>query len=126
MAKSKKETAISKEIGAQLDAMRVYHFRVNSGRVPVRGGWLHLAPTGTPDRFAFPVVDVGGVSVPVLVAIEVKTDEGEVEPAQERTHARIRELGGYVIVARDKADVFNGIKEIERQFRQQFTLAVAA
>ncbi len=43
------ETKLSKEIRDALTDAGIWAMRINSGKVPVRGGFMHLAPTGTPD-----------------------------------------------------------------------------
>lgn len=97
------ETIISKSIADYLNARGIYNLRVNSGRVRVRGGWMHCAPEGTPDRFFLMPGLWGG--------LEIKVPGEKPTAAQLEQHMRIRLAGGIVIVARSVEDVERGLKE---------------
>jgi len=46
---TKAETVLSKAIRGALEQCGYVVHRLQSGRVPVKRGWLHLEPKGTPD-----------------------------------------------------------------------------
>lgn len=90
-ALSIKETPLSAQIAAYLDARRIYNDRLNSGTARSHGGdWLNLCKAGTPDRLAI----VRGFAV----FIEVKA-RGE-KPSTEQTerHDELRRAGSIVLV----------------------------
>lgn len=68
-------------------------FRVQSGKVKVRGGWMQLAPTGTPDLY---VLGWGW--------LECKAEKGKLSPAQLAMHDRIRIAGERVAVVKTPAE----------------------
>lgn len=70
------ERDIKREILDALHAAGIIAFRVQSGKVKVRGGWMHLAPEGTPDIVA--IVPPHGR----FLGLEVKTDDGTERPGQ--------------------------------------------
>lgn len=77
------ETRLSKEIRDALTDAGFWAMRINSGTVRVAGGFMHLAPKGTPD---------------VLVLhpygwLEVKTDVGESSEAQRKFRERAAKTG---------------------------------
>jgi hypothetical protein len=100
------ESGISSAIREYLDARRIYNVRVNSGKVRgPSGSWIHLAPAGTPDRFA--------CYRGRLIAIEVKKPGEESSPEQLEKHEEIRKSGGVVIVAESVDDVIRAIGSIK-------------
>jgi len=82
----KPETPISKQIRECLRSCGHRVQRVQSGRVRVRGGYMHLADEGTPDLV---VMSRGGV----MGWIEVKTTDGTRSPEQVRFAADMKRLG---------------------------------
>jgi len=104
------EAAISRSIKQYLDARNIFNIRINSGMVRVLNfrndvSWMQLAPKGTPDRLA--------LYKSWSVWIEVKRTGGRVSPEQRDMHKRIREAGGFVIIAESIDDVIEGLKEID-------------
>lgn len=91
--RSKPETTLQAEIVEALQRAGRIVIRVQSGQVKVRGGWMHLAPKGTPDLY---VVGWGW--------IETKTDDGKLSPEQERMHALIGGAGELITVVRSVAE----------------------
>jgi hypothetical protein len=69
--------------------------RVQSGKVPVRGGWMQLADKGTPDSY---VMGPLGASF----WAETKTDTGQLSTEQIDWHYRARKLGHNVFVVRNE------------------------
>lgn len=73
-------------------------FRVQSGRVKVRGGWMVLAPNGTPDLY---VLGWGW--------LECKAEKGKLSHDQLRMHERIRRAGERVAVVRSAAEAVRAV-----------------
>jgi len=73
----------------------IYAVRIHSGKVKVLRGWMHLAPTGTPDSLL--VLDGH------YVWVEWKRPGGKVTAEQLEAHAAIRLAGGVVEVFDDVA-----------------------
>lgn len=93
MRRTKPETQRQARIVAALEAAGRLVIRVHCGAVRVRGGYMHLAPTGTPDLY---VIGWGW--------LETKTPEGELSKEQIAMHARIKEAGERVAVAVDPVE----------------------
>lgn len=68
-------------------------FRMNSGKVKVRGGWMQLAPNGTSDILVFPV------SGPVTW-VETKIKNGKQNEDQLEFELRVKMFGHRYILAR--------------------------
>lgn len=90
---SKPETTLQAAIVEALQRAGRIVIRVQSGQVRVRGGWMHLAPKGTPDLY---VVGWGW--------LETKTEDGKLSPEQERMHALIGGAGELITVVRSVAE----------------------
>jgi hypothetical protein len=98
----KAETAL---VAAVIDAINksreAYVFRCNSGIVPVRRGYLHLAPAGTPDVIGWTLR--GGR----FVGIECKVPGAKTDPEraakQAETRERIIAAGGIAAQVTDVA-----------------------
>lgn len=73
-------------------------FRMNSGRVRVKGGWMHLAEKGTADILCFP--RVGPVTW-----IETKVGKNGMSEDQERFRDDVRAFGHRHLVARNLDEV---------------------
>ncbi len=93
-----RETTLSAQIAAYLDARRIYNDRLNCGtaRSP-NGDWLHLCKAGTPDRLAI----VRGFAV----FIEVKMFGEKPTPEQVDRHVELRRAGSIVLIV-DSFDRF--------------------
>jgi hypothetical protein len=88
------EAAIQRAILVALTAIGAYAFRVQSGRVKVRGGYMQLAPPGTPDVLV--IVPPHGR----LLGLEVKTATGKEREAQVEWAEGARRLGAAVRTVR--------------------------
>ena len=86
------EAAISKSISDALDTLGVMHFRIQCGKVKVRGGWMQLAPPGFPDRWT------------ELGFLETKTLTGKLGADQVKCHDRLRDRGHRVAVVRSASE----------------------
>lgn len=75
----------------------------------LRGMALKLAPTvkGTPDRL---VLLPGGYSM----LVELKTDRGQLDPAQRVWHGRAGQLGHHVYVLYGEAGIDHWVAEMQR------------
>ena len=100
------ETSLSATIADYLDRAGIYHERINSGmaRGP-KGGWIHLARAGTPDRF----LCLNGR----FVALEVKVPGQQPTQEQCAIHERIRQSGGIVVVVESLNQVVALVKELK-------------
>lgn len=93
-AKPKAETKLVRSI---LDALALYPheleaWRWQSGQVKVRGGWMHLAPEGTPDLGGY--LRAGAR----MFAVETKTlDGGDLAPPQVEWRDRFVTAGGLYV-----------------------------
>lgn len=96
--RSKPETTLQASIVEALQRAGRIVIRVQSGQVKVRGGWMHLAPKGTPDLY---VVGWGW--------IETKTEDGKLSPEQERMHALIGGAGELITVVRSVAEALHAV-----------------
>jgi hypothetical protein len=88
------ETARSKAIREALAVIGVLAVRVQSGRVRVPGGWMHLAPAGTPDH----------VLRSPAGWLETKTPATDLNDAQREWHRRCQVEGGRVACVRTVED----------------------
>jgi hypothetical protein len=98
VSRSKPETDRQALIVKELAKVGRVAIRIQCGVVKVRGGWMHLAPAGTPDLY---VLGWGW--------IETKMEDGELSPAQVETHARMRAAGELVKVARTPAEAIRAV-----------------
>lgn len=98
------ESAISSSVTQRWEARGGIVVRVQSGKVPVRGGWMQLAERGTPDLY---------VMAPHGQAFwaETKTERGKLSEDQQRWHMKARRLGHLVFVVRDEASADAAWKE---------------
>jgi hypothetical protein len=106
---AEKETSISATIAEYLDRRRIYHLRLNSGRVKVGASFIHLCPEGTPDRFC--------IYRGKPVFIEVKRPGEQPTTVQTETHHRIERAGGSVVVAYKVEDVIEAFRQLDRAQR---------
>lgn len=79
-------------------------FRIHSGRVKVRGGWMHLGESGLPD--------IGAVVRERPVFFEAKDVKGLVSEDQLKQHARIRRAGADVFVIRSPREAVDVVRAI--------------
>lgn len=103
------ETDISAQIADYLNAKGIYNVRVNSGGLikTAIGTWIHLAPKGTPDRFA--------CHRGLLIAIEVKRPGEKPTNDQLEQHELIRNSGGIVVIAHRVEDIAETINRIDEE-----------
>lgn len=88
------ENELQRDILTHLGKMPgVTAWRCQSGKVKVRGGWMELAPNGTPDIIGF--LDSGQ-----FLAIEVKLPGEELRPEQLEWFARAKQRNVLAFVAR--------------------------
>lgn len=99
MKRGETQTITTPTLAAINQVPQAFALRVLSGRVQVRGGWVHGAEEGTADI-------VGGFYGRVF-AVETKTPEGRFTDAQIRFLERIEAQGGIAIRGQNKtpADV---------------------
>lgn len=83
---------------------RVWARRLHSGKVKVRGAWMHLGDAGAPDFFA--LVD----GRPIF--FEAKLPKGLVTEEQIAEHGRIRRAGGTVHVVRSVREVMDVVRVV--------------
>lgn len=103
----KNENALQRQILDALDALPGAEFiRVNSGKVKVRGAWMHLAPVGTSDI-------LGIVRGGRFVALEVKLPKESPTPEQIAFGERIAKLGGFFAVVHSVDEAVNAVREAE-------------
>jgi hypothetical protein len=74
-------------------------FRVHSGKVKVKGGWMQLAPNGTPDLY---VLGWGW--------LECKAAKGKLNADQIAWHAHARAAGERVAVVRTPAEALEVVR----------------
>ena len=97
-------SGIQAQVLATLKQLGIYHMRLNSGRVKVKGGWMSLAPEGTADVVAFP-----DRKTPVW--LECKADTGQSE-AQCEFECRVVNLGHSYHLIRTLDDLEPLLKEM--------------
>lgn len=105
------EGDIKRRILAALEAAGAFAFRVQSGMVKVRGGWMHLSPTGTADVLV--IVPPHGR----LLGLEVKTAKGKEREAQLRWADDVRRLGGVVRTVRTPEEAVTAYLEMKTRPR---------
>lgn len=79
-------------------------YRIHSGKVKVRGGWMHLAEEGTPD--------IGCVVRGVPVFFEAKAPKGLVSERQLEWHGQARRAGAFVFIVRSPASAVDVVRKI--------------
>lgn len=99
------ENAVKAEIRDFLRGIQMFHMRLQSGAVKVRGGMMHLCPIGTGDIVVFPEkgFQVGWIEVKQLKGIQRKS--------QVEFQAKAEAAGHPYLVARSAGDVENWLKE---------------
>ncbi len=87
-----------------------YFNRTNTGTFQTKrsNGSSGFVSSGTPGQ-----PDITGVYLGLAVYIEVKTDHGRLSEVQRQAHDKIRQAGGYVIVARSFETVQKAFAELK-------------
>ncbi len=85
-------------------------WRCNAGKVPTKGGWMHLAHKGVSDVFGFHQL------TGLIAAVECKTDKDKPRPEQIDFLNKVERVGGMAVVAWTEEDLLNAInaKRIRR------------
>ena len=91
------ESAISHSVADVWRKLGAIVVRIQSGRVPVRGGWMQLAEKGTPDLLVL------GANGRCFWA-ETKTEKKDATTEQIDMHYKLRRLGFPVYIIRNEAD----------------------
>jgi hypothetical protein len=89
-----------------LERVGAFAFRVQSGMVKVRGGWMHLSPPGTADILVI-VPPLGRI-----LGLEVKTAKGTEREAQLAWADGVRALGGAVRTVRSPQEAVRAYFEV--------------
>lgn len=97
------ETDISREIREALTKSGWKCERINSGKVKVNGGWMHLAQKGFPDTLVMKPKGVVGF-------LETKTDIGKLNEDQKAWHAWATKSGFNVATVRSRAEALQAVK----------------
>lgn len=101
------ETEISKSIRDTLRKADWRVERINSGKVKVSGGWMHLASPGTPDLLCMKAIGLFGF-------LETKTAIGKLSDKQVEWHAWARTAGINVAMVRSAIEALDVVKEWEK------------
>jgi hypothetical protein len=105
MPESRSETAISRSISSGLESLGAIAIRVQSGLVKVRGGWMHLAPPGTPDRLFLLENGCG-------LWLETKTPIGSLSTEQIAWHYEARKRGHNVFTVKSEREARAAWEEV--------------
>lgn len=115
-----RKTTLPGRVLKELTRLGIWAFRCQSGKVKLApehgGGWMNLAPEGTPDIIGLVVTRIGamGGNEPLcigrLLAIECKEGSGRLTRTQARTIDNINRKGGLAFVARHEADVYTALR----------------
>lgn len=100
------EAAIQREIMQAARAMGHKAFRMNAGKVRVKGGFMELAEDGTPDLL---IIMSRGRSL----WVEVKKPGEEPAVVQRLRHRELRNMGHAVTVARSVEEFIKAVGEME-------------
>lgn len=101
-SREKSETALSRAIRQALESAGCWTMRVNSGRIRLsHGGWMWLAPAGTPDVL---------VLAPVRGWLEIKRPGETLTSDQELMHARLTGAGWNVAVAHSAGEALEIVR----------------
>lgn len=98
------ETKAKGEVQQYLKATGMFFLRLNSGVARVRGGMMHLCPTGTADIVVFPSKGFA------VGWIEMKQLKGIQRPAQIEFEEKAKAAGHPYLVARSVDDVQQWLK----------------
>lgn len=103
---AKPETVLSRAIQDALIAIGAMVVRVQSGKVPVKRGWLQLAPKGTPDLWVARYGRTGW--------FEVKCGKGERTPEQIAWAETAARHGIRVVEVRSVTEAVEAVRGWER------------
>jgi hypothetical protein len=106
------ESSISLSIRKALEKMGIPNYRVNSGRVRVRGGWMQGAKKGTPDILCHPLVRWAPHWIRMPFWIEVKAPKGKLTKEQLDFGDEARKRGEGWICAESVDDVLRELREV--------------
>jgi hypothetical protein len=98
-----------------LDLLALYHikaFRVQSGKVRVRGGYMHLAPEGTSDLIGY-MPYTGRI-----LAIETKVKGENPRKSQIEFLSAVRSAHGIAMVVNDPVQFERRISELIKQDKE--------
>ncbi len=101
------ETEIQRAILDALASVGAFAMRVQSGKVKVRGGWMQLAPAGTPDIIV--LVPPRGL----LLGLEVKTATGEERESQIIWRAQACRRGAVVETVRSVQEALDAYRRAQ-------------
>lgn len=118
------ETDISREIRKALEKLGIPVWRMNSGKMRVRGGFVQLNPAGTADILAAPSIFndceyCGGLPgildefTPVFLWIEVKKPGGTQSREQIEFSVRMRNRSHIYLLVESLDEVLAWLKEYE-------------
>ena len=85
-----------------LNQAGIFAMRLNSGKVKVKGGWMHLCPSGTADIIAFP-------KHKPITWVETKLEKGKQRPEQKTFQEVVESLGHRYVLARSINEGFDGV-----------------
>lgn len=83
----------------------VVAYRIHSGRVQVKRGWLHLGPSGQ--------ADIGVCVRGRCLFLEAKTAKGLVSEEQLQWHGRARRAGADVLVIRSVREAVDAVMAVK-------------
>jgi len=129
-----KETPLSAQLAQYLNTQKVYHDRLNSGKVNVVkkyfcrktnqwkefSNWLWLCKEGTPDRYFLLPLKIGDLVFAVTCYVEVKTRGKKPTPEQLARHQELRESGAIVIIADSLDSFIEQFKEAKNKINSLF------
>lgn len=95
------ESDIQRAIILALQTLGVFAIRMQAGKVKVRGGWMQLAPAGTPDIYV--LVPPSGLSL----WLECKTLVGEERESQLAWRTKAQARGAVVEIVRSVQDALD-------------------
>ena len=98
------ERDIQKQVMDMLEQCGIFAIRLNSGKVPVRGGYMTLCPIGTGDIIVFPPM-----STPVW--LEIKQLKGIQQQEQIKFQAKTADYGHDYYIVRSLDDIKPFINE---------------
>jgi hypothetical protein len=95
------EAELQASIVSSLERLGYLVIRVQSGKVKVKGGWMQLAPEGTPDLHV--------MSPGLATWLETKVKDGKLRPSQVAWHERAKKGGHRVAVVRSVAEALQAV-----------------
>lgn len=114
------ETPISHRVAVRLSQLGAIIFRNNRGKFRTLDGKrivaAGLSVNGSSDLIGWHSVEVTpdmvGKRVALFLAVEVKTEKGEIRPEQQRFIDNVNAAGGIGFFARSEKDVDANIKDV--------------